>query len=141
MGKYLPSHDLEDALQKLNEEDLQELEECSSSDAVAEQALDFIEDNNGDVWAAFQEALEQIAQDYPSQISTLCERFNEQFRKTLSDKDINQDLPDLANTIVSGVSIAALASTHPAWVPFLPVLGYFAALAVKKGIKKYTSVE
>ncbi|MCT7978828.1 hypothetical protein [Laspinema olomoucense] len=61
-----------------------------------------------------------------------------QCRNILRDKDVSEDLPDLANTIVSGVTVAALLASHATLAPFAPVLGYCAALAVKKGIKLYT---
>lgn len=134
MAKYLPIHDI-------STEELQELEEQYSSIPEAVEAIEFLEDNNGDFSATIQEMAQNIAENAKVQISTvaqLVENLDKKCREILADKDVSEDLPDLVNTIVSGSGVAALIASHSTLVPFVPVLGYFAALAVKKGIKEYT---
>lgn len=125
MAKYLPH---------VKTEELQKLEEQYSSNPEAVEALEFIEEHDGDLAATIQE----IAQNTGAKVSSIFQALDEQCRQILRDKDVSEDLPDLANTIVSGVSVAALVVSNPGLAPFAPILGYCAALAVKKGIKLYT---
>jgi division protein CdvB (Snf7/Vps24/ESCRT-III family) len=131
MAKYLLIHDSSEALQ---EEELQELENQYQSNVEAVAALELIEEHNGNLGDTIQE----IAEKAGVELSSILQALDNQCRNLLKDKDVSEDLPDLANTIVSGVTVAALLVSHASLAPFAPVLGYCAALAVKKGIKLYT---
>ncbi|WP_254564936.1 hypothetical protein [Oscillatoria sp. HE19RPO] len=131
MAKYLPMHDSSQAIPK---EELQNIENQYKSNSKAIAALKFIENNNGNIVATIQE----ISENTGVQVSIILKSLDNQCRNILRDKDVSEDLPALANKIVSGVTVAALLASHATLAPFAPVLGYSAALAVKKGIKLYT---
>lgn len=127
MAKYL-------SMTSVPTEELEELQAEYSWNSQAVTALKTIEQFHGDLVAVICD----VAVKTGVQAELLLKAADERCKAILRDDDVTEDLPDMVNSITTGITAVAIGASAGKLAPFAPVLGYCTALAVKKGIKLYT---
>lgn len=82
--------------------------------------------------------IREVATQTGVRAEELLKAVDDRCKAVLRDDDVTEDLPDMVNSITTGVTLAAISCSASKLSPFGPVLGYCTALAVKKSIKLYT---